>query len=209
MQIKSLKDQNCQKKREMKKSCIVNTILIQITLVLLIGCNDQTEIPLKEKIDTIVKNYYGKEIIFPDSLCSYHRGAVSMTDSTFLLNMKFKIITFISGECTPCIRKLYEWEAFHQEFEKYSDVQLVFVIQSVNHEYFIQMFQQDIPYKFYLLFDPDNEFFRTNILPSEKLFQSMLLDIENKIIITGNPLYNKKLKELYINILNNNSYEKK
>lgn len=193
----------------MKIKSIVNLILIQIILLSLISCIDQNIKERENEIEATVKKFYMKKIIFPDSLFVYNRNTVIIMDSTMIKDRPFKILTFISGECTPCIQKLFEWETFHNELEKFNNVQIFFVIQSVDHEYFIHMFKQEIPYNYLLLFDPDNEFFNNNKLPREKLFQTMLLNIENKIIITGNPIYNKELKELYINILNNNSYEKK
>lgn len=191
----------------MKIKSIVNLILIQIILLSLIGCIDQNIKEREKEIEATVKKYYMKKIIFPDSLFVYHRDTVIIMDSTMIKDRPFKILAFISGECTPCIQKLFEWVSFHNELEKFNSVQIFFVIQNVDHEYFIQMFKQEIPYKYSLLFDPHNEFFEINKLPPEKLFQTMLLNIENKIIITGNPIYNKDLKELYINILKKNSYE--
>lgn len=43
-----------------------------------------------------------------------------------------------------------------------------------------------------------------NHFPSERAFQTFLLDRENKIIAIGNPILNPKVKELYLKILTGN-----
>ena len=191
----------------MKIINIACLILIQITLLLLMGCDDQNKEEQKKKIEATVKNYYKKKIIFPDSLFVYQKDTIRIMDSILLKNKKFKILSFISGKCNPCIQELIEWETFLNEIDKFDNVQIFFVIQSIDHKYFIQMFKQEIPYKYSLVFDPNNEFLKNNKLISGKIFQTMLLNIENKIIITGNPIYSEDLKKLYMRILMGSSYE--
>jgi len=81
------------------------------------------------------------------------------------------------------------------------------VIHSIEYAYFKEMFSQDVPIDYILIFDENNDFFRKNTIPSNPMYQTMLLDRMNKIVLIGNPIYNEQLKELYINVINNDKYE--
>ncbi len=149
-----------------------------------------------------IKEFYGKQIIFPDSLYIFDRNTIGLINSTLINKKEYKILTFISGDCTPCIQQLFDWAKFHDELEDYDNVQLFFIMQSVDHSYFMQMYRQNIPDNYSLVFDPGNDFIRCNKLPSEKIFQTILINSENRIIIIGNPIFNEKLNDLYIKTLN-------
>lgn len=172
------------------------------------SCCDSDLKDRSKNIESVVKEFYGEKIILHDSLYSYHNDTIELFYQIDFNTKKLKIFHFVSGDCLPCIQELYEWETFHHELQKYPDLQIVFIIQFVNATDFIQMYKQDIPPNYLLLFDPENKLHRINSLPSEKMFKTMLLNFENRICLLGNPIYNKKLKELYKNIIKENNYEK-
>lgn len=54
-------------------------------------------------------------------------------------------------------------------------------------------------------FDEMDDFNRMNHFPSESMFQTFLLDKENRVIALGNPIQNPKVKELYLDLIKGNS----
>lgn len=181
-------------------------ILLMILFLFLLACVDNNR-RWKKTIKTTVADSYHKKMVFPDSLFAYFNDTVHKIDNTFFNTEKLKIITFISGDCSPCIQKLYEWVTFHNEIERYNEPQILFIIQYVNVYSFIEKYKQEIPYNYTLVFDPDNKIFLYNHFQTERIFQTVLLNPDNRIIIIGNPVYNKKLKELYITKLKENHHE--
>ena len=53
-------------------------------------------------------------------------------------------------------------------------------------------------------FDEKDDFNRLNRFPSEMMFQTFLLDKENKVVALGNPVLNPKVKELYLKLIAGN-----
>lgn len=51
-------------------------------------------------------------------------------------------------------------------------------------------------------FDEKDDFNRLNRFPGEMMFQTFLLDKENRVVALGNPVQNPKVKELYLNLIN-------
>ena len=50
-------------------------------------------------------------------------------------------------------------------------------------------------------FDGKDDFNRLNHFPEDMMFQTFLLDKENKVVAIGNPVLNPKVKELYVRLL--------
>lgn len=161
----------------------------------------------EKNIESVVKEFYGKKIILPDSLYSFCNDTIVLCSQMDLNTKKSKIFHFVSGDCSPCIHELYEWNTLHLELQKYTNLQIVFIIQFVNATDFIQMYRQDIPPGYFLLFDPENKLHRSNNLPSEKMFKTMLLNYEDRISLIGDPNFNKKIKDLYISTINKKCHE--
>lgn len=53
-------------------------------------------------------------------------------------------------------------------------------------------------------FDEKDDFNRLNRFPNEMMFQTFLLDKENKVVALGNPVLNPKVKELYLKLIAGN-----
>lgn len=49
--------------------------------------------------------------------------------------------------------------------------------------------------------DVNDSMNKLNHFPPDNMFQTFLLDKDNKVIAIGNPVYNSKVKELYMNII--------
>ena len=50
-------------------------------------------------------------------------------------------------------------------------------------------------------FDEKDELDALNRFPDEMMFQTFLLDKENKVVAIGNPVHNPKVKELYLKVM--------
>lgn len=52
-----------------------------------------------------------------------------------------------------------------------------------------------------MCFDEEDAFNKLNKLPTDMMFQTFLLDKDNKVVAIGNPIHNPKVKELYLKII--------
>lgn len=49
--------------------------------------------------------------------------------------------------------------------------------------------------------DEEDAFNKLNKLPADMMFQTFLLDKDNRVVAIGNPIHNPKVKELYLKII--------
>ena len=62
---------------------------------------------------------------------------------------------------------------------------------------------------FAVYIDKNNKFNKLNKFPSNMNFQTFLLDRNNRVIAIGNPIYNPKVKELYLKIIKGEKIERR
>ncbi len=130
-----------------------------------------------------IKINTGKQIKFPDSLVNL------LGDEQ---NTGLRIVSYINGNCPKCLFDLKKWMEMKAKYQ----LKLIFVINTedkVRLDYFIK--KEDLQISYFL--DSTNSFILSNELPSNPLLQTFLLDKNDKILLMGNPLYNRDLFQLY------------
>jgi hypothetical protein len=166
--------------------CAVTSILILVT-----ACNNE-----KKEITETVSQLLDKEIVFPDALQSKVLGRDTVID---VLGKKgYKIVTFADSlGCTDCRLNFYGWKLRIKEAGEWSKpVDFVFIVQprSEYELYNILKFDQ---INFPIFYDFNASFIRENELPTEAMYQTFLINAENKIVLVGNPIPNKVLWDMY------------
>ncbi len=112
-----------------------------------------------------------------------------------------KIYSYVNVSCPGCIADIDIWNKLAAEFIK-KDVPVILVFYSKdNFEYIKHLCEvneiKKFPFPFYL--DNQNKFPIGN--PDFEALETsptVLIDRNNKIILTGNPLHSSKTKELYM-----------
>ena len=109
---------------------------------------------------------------------------------------QLKIVTYINGDCYGCVKELEKWQGFY--INDSSRAQFLFYFSSMDTAHFFSYIKKHFDVGFQLIYDKEEEYLtKNNIEKYDKMFQTFLLDRDNKVILIGNPLYNKKLAELY------------
>ncbi|MFW6230170.1 MAG: hypothetical protein ACOC4L_04230 [Halanaerobium sp.] len=109
-----------------------------------------------------------------------------------------KIITNIDGNCGACIHKLNQWRKLIKKAKNIDKLNIIFFIITEDFDFFHNELYpkiQDIRYP--IVLDKKYAFLKKNNLPQHIKYHTLLLDTNNRIIITGNPIYNDELMELY------------
>lgn len=160
-------------------------VLLPFSFLLLLGC-----VPKKTNYEIIVNRWLNRNIEFPSSLsCNVHGK-----DS--LLAADFKILFFLDSIDCVCKLNLYQYQALIEKCQQDSlnVVPIILIATSdfekLNEEIVSRNFSYPIFYDF------DNEFNKINELPPY-LFQTFLLNEENKVQLIGSPIGNSKMWELY------------
>jgi len=111
-----------------------------------------------------------------------------------------KIVVRFEGDCPSCIESIKYWEAFSKlAREKDSNVKLIFYVEVVKEEKFTDL-EKKLNFADDVIFDQRSSFYRNNLLkfPHGIEYQTFLLDKDNRILLIGNPIMEKKLLKKYI-----------
>ena len=172
---------------------------IFLLLSFLTGCKESE----KEKIARLVKEWDGKEISFPPHSVFTIQGKDTI-DFSFA-DAEYKIVTYVdSVGCTSCKLQLPRWKEFMHEVDSLvqGKVPFVFYFHPKDVKELRYITRRDA-FTYPVCFDEKDDFNALNRFPGEMTFQSFLLNRENKVIAIGNPVYNPKVKELYLQRLTN------
>lgn len=158
----------------------------------------------KEKINCLIREWNGKELIFPMHSVFTIQGRDTVDVN--ISNFQYKIVTYIdSTGCTSCKLQLPRWKRFINEVDSLVKGSVIFLFyfhpQNAKEIYYIT--QRDNFMEFISIDDAD-EFNRCNNIPNESTLQTFLLNSENRVLAIGNPIYHPKVKELYLEIIDGN-----
>ncbi len=154
----------------------------------------------KNEIATLLNEWMQKEILFPSNPTFTLRG--KDTVDNLILN-KYKIINYVdSAGCTSCKLRLSDWSQLMSYIDSVSNqsVQFLFFFfpksgVEVYHTLRAERFAHPV------CIDENDSFNKLNHFPSDMMFQTFLLDKDNKVVAIGNPIQNPRVKELYLQII--------
>ncbi|MDL2247135.1 DUF1573 domain-containing protein [Bacteroides sp. OttesenSCG-928-J23] len=177
----------------MKNSCISMYIL----LLFLSSCKDTK----KGNITRLVKEWEGKEIIFPNDIVYTIYGKDTIVNNR--PKADYTIVTYIdSMGCTSCKIQLDRWKSVMMEIDSLvtKSVLFQFVFHSKDKKDLHYLFKRD-KFDYPVWIDEDDSFNRINNFPKNRLFYTFLLDNNNKVIALGDPIRNPQIKKMYIQII--------
>lgn len=173
--------------------------IVILFLFLLCSCND---VRLKKDALSVVEQWIGKEIVYPENLNFTILGVDTLSNETYN-QLSYRVVSYVdSTGCTSCKLQLPRWKAFIAEMDSVSKgrsvVYLILHSKEVSDIVYTLKYNN---FKFPVYIDENNYFYKLNHLPSNAAFQTFLLDKNNKIMAIGNPIHNPKVKELYLKII--------
>ena len=155
----------------------------------------------QERMERLLKQWHGKEILFPGSptFTVYGEDTVEMP----IPDGNYKIVHYLdSVGCTSCRIDLVKWKGFIGFLDSVTghSVPCLFFIHAKGKRE-VKMTLKEHRFDHPVCLDMENEFNRLNGLPQNAVFQTLLLDKGNKVVAMGDPVKNPRVKELYLNIL--------
>lgn len=161
----------------------------------------------KQRIQCVLENLLGKELFYSSDKSSVL--FVKNSESFFINKSSFTILNYVDSlGCTSCQLKLIKWKDFIDNLNTNCEnrVQLIFLIHPQKTDE-IKFFLEKDKFHYPILVDKNNDFINTNQLPMEMMFQTFLLDKDNRVLAIGNPVHNPKVKELYLKIIQGEKVE--
>ena len=168
-------------------------ILILFSFLFFFSCSNVK----KKQVEILVNEWNNKEICFP----AHPVFTRQLTDTVLYRIPKsdYKVVVFVdSVGCVSCKLQLSRWKEFMHEVDSLSDgaVPFVFFFQSKDLRELRYILKCD-GFSHPVCIDTDDEFNRLNHFPGEMMFQTFLVDSENRVKV-GNPIHNLSVKELYL-----------
>lgn len=169
-------------------------ILILFSFLFFFSCSNVK----KKQVEILVNEWNNKEICFP----AHPVFTRQLTDTVLYRIPKsdYKVVVFVdSVGCVSCKLQLSRRKEFMHEVDSLSDgaVPFVFFFQSKDLRELRYILKCD-GFSHPVCIDTDDEFNRLNHFPGEMMFQTFLVDSENRVKVIGNPIHNLSVKELYL-----------
>ena len=132
-----------------------------------------------------MQEWKGREILYPNDMHFFMQGRDTLNADSICM---YKIITYIDSiGCMSCKLGLSQWQDFAVNVDS--------IFPNTVHFQFV--FQ---PYKL-------NEI--RLLLKRERFNHSVYIDRNNRVIAIGNPIYNPKVKALYLKIIKGEKIERR
>lgn len=167
-----------------------------LLFVFVCACSSNNTRLEKAAIYNTLVSLRNRHIQFPNNLVSCINGVQSPHAYVFG-ESEYKMVVYTdSSGCTPCKFPTSEWGYYINQLQILSrNINFVFIFQKesaiLEEEFRIQGIYWPI------IYDTANLFIQKNNLPTSARFHTFLLDKNEKIILVGSPVKNKKVWQLY------------
>lgn len=176
----------------MKKS-VIQIILMFLASITLWSCASETDAYAR-----LVSEWQGREIVFPEVMTDFLTG-----DTIDLSDADFTILTYVdSTDCTGCKMKLPIWKEFLSQIDSMAEYNfnVIMVVHPSDLRDILYLAKLN-SYKYPIYVDSDDVLNSVNDFPKEPMYQSFLLDKNNRVISVGNPAYQSGIYSLYLSLL--------
>ena len=150
----------------------------------------------------MVEQWIGRKILFPNEMV-FTRQTVDTLFQVLNQRHTYTIVNYVdSSGCTSCKMQLPRWNELITELNSLSQTGVSFLLilnPKKTSDAIYALKYNDFHYP--VCIDLKNDFGILNQIPSDEMFQTFLLDKENKVLAIGNPVHNPKVKELYLKII--------
>ena len=161
----------------------------------------------QEHITQLVEEWQGKEVRFPET--PVFTRQLSDTVDYRIPETEYKVLVYVDSiGCTSCKLQLPKWKEFITYVDSVSggQVPFLFFFQSKDNKELRYILKRD-NFRLPVCVDSQNEFGKLNRFPSEQMFQTFLLDKDNRVKVIGNPIHNLSVKELYLKEIANTRFD--
>ena len=152
----------------------------------------------QDHITQLVEEWQGKEVRFPENPV-FTRQLVD-TVNFRIPEAEYKVLVYVDSiGCTSCKLQLPKWKEFIAYVDSVSggQVPFLFFFQSKDNKELRYILKRD-NFRLPVCVDSQSEFGKLNRFPSEQMFQTFLLNKDNRVKVIGNPIHNLSVKELYL-----------
>ena len=180
---------------------MIKDLIVLLCVILLVSCSSSET----GSIEMEVNRWMGTDIQFPENSVFTIQGRDTV-DFQFQ-DAPYKILTYVdSVGCMSCKLQLENWSKYIQELDSVtgSMVPVTFFINAPTLKELAYITRRD-GFKHPVCFNKADELNRLNHFSDEMMYQTFLLDRDNRVVGIGNPVNNPNVKALYYRIIQGES----
>lgn len=180
----------------MKRLCLL--IILSITLFSCVEIRKDSN----EKIIQLLTEWQCKNIVLPENVTFIDKDHKEYRIS----DCEYKVLVYIDSiDCLSCKLKLLEWESFVNYINLKSPYKLTAIfIFGFNQDQEIDNKMKEAEFSCFYCFDEEDEICKINKFPIEEGLDTYLLDVNDQVLLIGNPIKSSEIKDLYFDVLNLN-----
>lgn len=163
----------------------------------------------KEKISRLVHEWENKEILFPEN--PFFTILAKDTIAFNAADCDYKIFTYIDSiGCISCKLQLLKWKELIATFDSltHNNTAFLFYFHPKSKKEIAYILKRD-NFEYPVCINEVDSINKLNQFSDEMMFQTFLLNKENKVLAMGNPVHNPKVKELYLKLVLGKAYTDK
>lgn len=177
------------------------TLSYYLLFLFLIAVSGSCKDNKKEKeIARIVTEWHGKEVMIPGDMVFMRYGQDTIQYEIPVSD--YKILLYVdSVGCTSCKLQLHKWSEFITKVDSLTSgsVPVLFFFHPKPEDrreiaYLLKRDGVTVP----VCMDETDRLNSINQFPTRDDFQCFLLDKDNKVVYIGNPIYNTRVREMYL-----------
>ena len=168
-----------------------------IFVMIIVACHDNSK--LSEEILSFQKKTI--RLVMQNELVINGANETAVNSTQCLKYVIYKD----SLDCTSCaINKMYLWNDFIEYAKPYNGRLKYYFIYSPSKKdrKSVELILKNGNFDYPILLDTLNAFAKWNPhLPANRVLHTFLLDEDDNVILVGNPLYNRKIEEMFYKIV--------
>lgn len=175
------------------------TLLLLFTLTLSISCMNNDCDSTEREVKQLMKSWYKKKILFPQNMIVLMDESINkekIPNQSQINN--HSIVHFFTADCDKCVNELTMIMTSLKNNPKNSSISYIFIASAPTKKYVLDAIKKTkFPYPIY--YEKEYYSFKTiNSLPiSDDVFDTMLLNSKQEVILFGAFYDNDKAKKLY------------
>lgn len=155
----------------------------------------------RERVSRLVNEWDEKVLCYPPNLIFSVLGKDTVNYT--IPKSSYTIITYSdSVGCISCRLQLKRWKGFINEMDSIitQSIPVAFFLHPKDKKEMIFILKEN-DFEYPVCIDMHDSMNKLNKFPNDMMFQTFLLDKNNKVVAIGNPVHNPKVKELYLKII--------
>lgn len=177
-------------------------ILLFSSFLVMISCKNDCE-NTQIEVQTLMKKWYKKKISLPEEMKILKDNAIEYKNDVDLSEpKKYTILHFFTADCDKCVNELLMIKTALQNYPKNSKIDYVFIASAPTEIYVLDAIKKTkFPYPIY--YEKEYYSFKMmNDLPlSDNLYDTMLLNENQEVLLFGAFYNNEKAKKLYSEVI--------